>query len=234
VKLRDFGDRQVEKNQERWDWMLGHPLLHQMRDGTIDDDTFFCWMRQDYLFVQSAIPFLAALIPRGPASHWQPLARAIGTLEREIRLFEEQAGNLGVSLEGAKPSRTVHAFNQFLLDTAQRSSYEEAYAGLYAAHRATHESFKFVKSGLSPDSPVKPFVKNWAGREFGFYLGYLGHELDGLAAEADPETLAGMAATFERVIHHEIAFFDAALAGDDWPSAEVSGTAYDPSAATES
>ncbi len=234
MKLRGFGDRQVEKNQELWDRMLGHPLLQQMRDGTIDDETFVGWMRQDYLFVQSAIPFLAALIPRGPASHWQPLARAIGTLEREVRLFEEQAGSLGVSLKGAKPSRTVHAFNQFLLETAQHSSYEEAYAGLYAAHRATHESFKFVKSGLSPDSPVKPFVKNWAGREFGFYLGYLGRELDGLAAEADPDTLAGMAATFERVIQHEIAFFDAALAGDDWRSAEIAGTANDRPAATES
>ncbi|MFQ5530965.1 MAG: hypothetical protein ACE5FP_11550, partial [Gemmatimonadota bacterium] len=200
MRFRHFGDRQVDENQDLWDAMLGHALLRQMRDGTIDDETFVRWMRQDYLFVQSAIPFLAALIPRGPASHWQPLARAIGTLEREVRLFEEQARDLGVELKDAKPSRTVHAFNQFLLETAQESSYEEAYAGLYAAHRATHESFKFVKSGLSPDSPVKPFVKNWAGREFGFYLGYLGRELERLAGDATPDTLGGMAATFERVI----------------------------------
>jgi thiaminase len=203
--------------------MLGHPLLRQMRDGTIDDATFVRWMRQDYLFVQSAIPFLASLIPRGPASHWQPLARAIGALEREVRLFEDQARALGIELRDSKPSRTVHAFNQFLLETAQQSSYEEAYAGLYAAHRATHESFKFVKSGLSPDSPVKPFVKNWAGREFGFYLGYLGRELERLASEAAPETLAGMASTFERVIRHEIAFFEAALSGEEWPSATEPG-----------
>jgi len=201
--------------------MLGHALLQKMRDGTIDDGRFVGWMRQDYLFVQSAIPFLAALIPRGPASHWQPLARAMGVLEREVRLFEEQARSLGVELKGVKPSRTVHAFNQFLLETAQQSSYEEAYAGLYAAHRATHESFKFVKSGLSPDSPVKPFVKNWAGREFGFYLGYLGRELDGLAAAASLDTLDGMANTFERVILHEIAFFDAALTGEIWPGDQV-------------
>jgi len=203
--------------------MLGHALLRQMRNGTIDDEIFVRWMRQDYLFVQSAIPFLAALIPRGPASHWQPLARAIGALEREVRLFEEQARSLGVELKDSKPSRTVHAFNQFLLETAQQSSYEEAYAGLYAAHRATHESFKFVKSGLSPDSPVKPFVKNWAGREFGFYLEYLGRELERLASEAAPEMLAGMAATFERVIRHEIAFFEAALSGEEWPSTRESG-----------
>jgi thiaminase len=204
--------------------MLGHSLLQKMRDGTIDDAQFVGWMRQDYLFVQSAIPFIASLIPRGPASHWQPLGRAIGALEREVRLFEDQARQLGVELKGAKPSRTVHEFNQFLLETAQRSSYEEAYAGLYAAHRATHESFKFVRSGLSPDSPVKPFVKNWAGREFGFYLGYLGRELDGLADAASPDTLIGMASTFERVVRHEIAFFDAVLMGESWPGDQASGS----------
>lgn len=216
MKLRGFGDAQVERNRELWDRMLGHPLLERMRNGTIEDETFAHWMRQDFLFVKAAIPFLAALIPRGPASHWQPLARAIGALEEEIRLFEEQANALGVELEGAIPSRTVDAFNRFLLETAQRSSYEEAYAGLYAAHRATHESFKYVRSGLAPDSPVGPFVKNWAGREFGFYLGYLERELDGLATEASPALRAAMAETFERVIRYEIAFFDAALNREEW------------------
>jgi len=224
VRIRSFGDRQVDRNRQLWDEMLGHSLLQKMRDGTIDDAQFVGWMRQDYLFVQSAIPFIASLIPRGPASHWQPLGRAIGALEREVRLFEDQARQLGVELKGAKPSRTVHAFNQFLLETAQRSSYEEAYAGLYAAHRATHESFKFVRSGLSPDSPVKPFVKNWAGREFGFYLGYLGRELDGLADAASPDTLIGMASTFERVVRHEIAFFDAVLTGESWPGDQASSS----------
>lgn len=218
MKLRGFSDAQVERLRPLWDEMLAHPLLARMRDGTIDEETFHRWMRQDYLFVTSAIPFLASLIPRGPASHWQPLARAVGALEREIRLFEEQARELGVELKGAVPSETVHAFNEFLLATARTASYEEAYAVLYAAHRATHESFRFVKSGLAPDSPVGPFVKNWAGREFGFYLGYLGSELDKLAQETSPETYAKMEEIFERVVRHEIAFFDAVLSGGEWPA----------------
>ena len=219
MKVRGFSDEQLERLGGLWQEMLDHPLLARMRNGTIGEEAFERWMRQDYLFVKSAIPFLAALIPRGPASHWQPLARAVGTLEREIRLFEEQAAHLGVDLGDATPSETVHAFNQFLLATAQRASYEEAFAVLYAAHRATHESFRFVKAGLAPDSPVVPFVKNWAGREFGFYLGYLATELDRLAAEADPATRAAMAEIFEEVIRHEIAFFTAVLNGEEWPGA---------------
>lgn len=217
MKRRGFSDGQVERLRPLWDEMLAHPLLARMRNGTIDDETFVRWMRQDYLFVTAAIPFLAALIPRGPASHWQPLARAVGALEHEIRLFEEQARALGVGLKDAVPSETVQAFNRFLLATAREASYEEAFAVLYAAHRATHESFRYVRSGLAPDSPVGPFVKNWAGREFGFYLGYLGGELDRLAEEADPGTREKMAEIFERVVRHEIAFFDAVLSGEEWP-----------------
>ena len=217
MKPRGFSDEQVERLGSLWDEMLAHPLLARMRSGTIDDDAFVRWMRQDYLFVSAAIPFLAALIPRGPASHWQPLARAVGTLEREIRLFEYQAKALGVGLRDAVPSSTVHAYNQFLMATAQGASYEEAFTVLYAAHRATHESFRFVKSGLAADSPVGPFVKNWAGREFGFYLGYLGTELDRLADEAGPDIRAKMAEMFERVVRYEIAFFSAVLSGEDWP-----------------
>ena len=225
MKPRGFSDEQIDRLAELWDEMLSHPLLSRMRNGSISDEAFERWMRQDYLFVTAAIPFLASLIPRGPASHWQPLARAVGTLEREIRLFEEQAEALGVSLEDAAPSATLDAFNRFLLATAQTASYEEAFAVLYAAHRATHESFKYVKSGLAPDSPVGPFVKNWAGREFGFYLGYLGGELDRLAEEASPDIRAKMGRIFERVVRYEIAFFGAMISGDEWtgtvPGAET-------------
>lgn len=229
MKRRGFSDVQVERNRELWERMLAHPLLRGMRDGALDGEVVVRWMRQDYLFVVSAIPFLAALIPRGPASHWQPLARALGALEREVRIFEEQAAKLGVELSGARPSGAVHAFNEFLLATAQRASYEEAFAVLYAAHRATHESFRLVKSGLASDSPITPFVRNWAGREFGFYLGYLGIELDGLADEAGPALRERMAEAFRTVIRYEIGFFDAALTGEEWPG--LTGNRSHPAAA---
>jgi thiaminase/transcriptional activator TenA len=231
VKRRGFSDEQVDRNRDLWERMLAHPLLRGMRDGALDDEVMARWMRQDYLFVVSAIPFLAALIPRGPASHWQPLARALGTLEREVRLFEEHASSLGVELAGARPSGAVHAFNEFLLATAQRASYEEAFSVLYAAHRATHESFRFVKSGLAPDSPVAPFVRNWAGREFGFYLGYLGIELDGLAEDAAPWLRERMADAFRTVVRYEIGFFDAALTGEEWPG--LTGNPSRPAAGPE-
>jgi thiaminase/transcriptional activator TenA len=206
--------------------MLQHPFLVETRDGTIPDETFAAWMRQDYLFVEAAIPFLAALIPKGPATHWEPMTQAIGALIRELRLFEERAAAVGVQLTGTQPSFTTHAYIQFLLATAERATYEEAYTVLYAAEKAYHESWKVVQAGLNANSPWQPFVTNWAGPEFAAYVTYLEGELDKLASEAGPELLAKMAQAFETTVRYEIAFWEMATTGDSWPGIPSSGAEW--------
>jgi thiaminase len=42
-------------------------------------------------------------------------------------------------------------------------------------------------------------------------------ELDGLAEDAAPDVRVRMAEAFETVVRYEIAFFDAALTGEEWP-----------------
>jgi len=218
-----FCATQQDRLTPLWERMLSHPFLVQTRDGTIPHDTFASWMRQDYLFVDAVIPFLAALIPKGPASHWEPMTQAISALIRELRLFEERAEVVGVEIKGTQPAFTTHAYIQFLLATAQSASYEEAYTVLYAAEKAYHDSWKMVREGLDPASPWWPFVENWAGPEFGAYVVYLQLELDKLAREAGPERLDRMVEAFETTVRYEVAFWEMAMTGEEWPG--LSGTA---------
>jgi thiaminase len=212
-----FCETQQARIAPLWDRMLTHPFLLQTRDGTIPHETFASWMRQDYLFVEAAIPFLAALIPKGPASHWEPMTQAIGALIRELRLFEERADAVGVEIRGSQPSFTTHAYIQFLLATAQNASYEEAYTVLYAAESAYHDSWKMVRDGLDRSSPWWPFVENWAGPQFAAYVSYLEVELDKLAAEAGPDRLHRMVEAFETTVRYEVAFWEMAMTGEGWP-----------------
>jgi formylaminopyrimidine deformylase / aminopyrimidine aminohydrolase len=203
-----------------WSQILEHRFLRETRDGTIADDVFAIWLRQDYLFVEAAIPFIAALIPRAPKEHWAALSGVIAALEKELKLFEERAAHLGVDLRGAPPSFTCHAYIQYLLATAHTRSYPEAYTVLYAAERTYHESWRVVQRGIDPDSPWTPFVENWAGEDFAGYVGYLAGELEKLAAAAGPAERARMAELYRLTLLYEIAFWEMASTAEGWPGVE--------------
>src|SRR5918998_3990430 len=87
-----------------WERLLAHPFLMETRDGTISDETFSRWIRQDYLFVEHGLRFLAALLARAPKRHRDPLGDAINGLRKEIQLFEDQAEGAGVDLVDTRPA----------------------------------------------------------------------------------------------------------------------------------
>lgn len=214
-----FCQQQLERLRPLWSHMLDHRFLRQTRDGTIAHATFATWMRQDYLFVEAAIPFIAALIPKAPREHWALHAGVIGMLEKELELFRERARAAGVDFTALRPSFTNHAYIQFLLATAYRASYAEAFTVLYAAEKAYHDSWTAVKEGLDPGSPWWPFVENWAGEGFAGYVARLETELDRLADAAGPAERAAMAELFELTTRYEIAFWEMAATGEGWPGA---------------
>ena len=218
-----FTEQQLDRIRPLWDEMLDHRFLIQTRDGEIPDEVFANWMQQDYLFVEAAIPFIAALIPRGPRAHWAPHADVIKAFTTELELFEERAAAVGVDLRGAPPSFTCHAYIQFLMATAYQRSYAEAYTVLYAAEKAYHDSWKVVQAGIDPESPWQPFVENWAGDEFAAYVDYLEGELNALAETAGPTERDGMAELFETAVKYEIAFWEMAMTGGGWPGVTGEG-----------
>ncbi len=212
-----FVSEQDHRLAPLWDAILGHSFLVATRDGTIPDEVFATWMRQDYLFVEAAIPFIAGMIPRAPREHWASLAGVVTALEKELHLFEERAAAVGVELRGAPPAFACHAYVQFLLATGATGSYAEAYTVLYAAERAYHDSWRVVQAGISPDSPWLPFVENWAGPDFAAYVTYLGAELEKLAADVGEAERARMAELYRLTLLYEIAFWEMAEKGDGWP-----------------
>lgn len=212
-----FAAEQLARVKPLWDRMLDHRFLRQTRDGTIPFETFATWMRQDYLFVEAAIPFIASLIPKAPPEHWEAHGNVVAALQKELKLFEERAAAVGVDLRGAPPSFTCHAYIQFLTATAYRASYPEAYTVLYTAEKAYHDSWSVVKQGIDPASPWYPFVENWAGQAFAQYVSYLEGELDRLADAAGPNERARMAEYFELTTKYEIAFWEMAMTREGWP-----------------
>ncbi len=212
-----FCDEQLERVRPIWDRMLSHRFLVETRDGTINDEVFATWMRQDYLFVEAAIPFVSILIAKAPQEHVEQLTQTIAAFHTELGLFRERAGVAGVDLTNVEPSFTNHAYIQFLLASAYRESYAGAYTVFYAAEKAYYDSWTVVKQGISTDSVWYPFVENWAGKAFGDYVLLLRSNLDRIAEQAGRAELDRMARLFELTVRYELAFWEMASTGEGWP-----------------
>ena len=52
-----FIEAQDERYAPLWKTIRTHRFLVSTRDGTLPDEVFATWMRQDSLFVEAAIPF---------------------------------------------------------------------------------------------------------------------------------------------------------------------------------
>ncbi len=215
-----FVAQQLERLRPIWETMLGHRFLIETRDGTIQPERFIDWMRQDYWFVERSSEFMAALIPRAPRHHWRELCNVIDGLDKELKLFEDRAAAVNIRLRDAQPSFTNHAYIQFLLSTAYRASYPEAYTVYYVAEKAYFDSWSVVKAGIATDSPWYPFVEHWAGEGFGQYVRRIGQQLDTIAEEAGTELREAMAEYFELTTKYELAFWEMAATGETWPGVD--------------
>ncbi len=212
-----FCHDQLDRLEPLWRRMLEHPFLLETRDGTLSDELFADWLRQDYLFVEAAVPFVALLLSRAPAADREAHAAAIDALHDELRLFRERADALGVDLAHVRPSLVNHAYVQFLLATARGRPYCQSHTVYYVAEKAYHESWKVVRAGLDPSSPWQPFVENWSGEAFAGFVDGLEERQDRLAEEAGPADRREMARLFETTVRYEIAFWEMAYTGSGWP-----------------
>jgi thiaminase len=212
-----FCAEQLDRIQPLWSRMLDHRFLRDTRDGAIPHETFATWMRQDFLFVEAAIPFIATLQAKAPREHWEAHSSVVAMFTRELELFRERAVAAGVDMTELRPSFICDAYIQFLIATAFRESYEVGYTVLYAAEKAYHDSWKVVRAGLDRDSPWWPFVENWSGEAFAGYVDSLQLELDRMAESAGEERRQRMAEFFERTTRYEIAFWEMASTGEGWP-----------------
>jgi thiaminase/transcriptional activator TenA len=215
-----FCEEQLARLRPVWERILDHRFLKETRDGTISHETFATWMRQDYLFVEAAIPFIAALMPKAPIAHRQALGQVLPVLEKELGLFRERAEAVGVDLENVKPSFVNHAYVQFLLASACTRSYAQAFTVLYVAEKAYYDSWMVVRKGIDRGSTWYPFVENWTSDAFKSWVDFLAADLDALAEDAGLAERQGMAELFELTAKYELAFWEMAATGEGWPGLE--------------
>lgn len=218
MTTNSFSNEVLERHEDLWGRMLQHPFLIEARDGQLSDEVFHTWLRQDYRFVEAAIPFVGSLIARCPSAELRAaLAPIPEALEDELDLFRDRASVLGVSVDDVEPGFVNHAYVQFLRAAGHDASFGAAFTVYWAAEKAYHESWKVVDSAIDEDHPWRPFVENWTGDEFAGLVEFLEGEVDRLASGAGTEERRRMEEMFEMTTRYEIAFWEMAHRGPQWP-----------------
>jgi thiaminase len=209
--------RRYEKD---WQKMLAHPFLKEMAKGTIPDERFTNWVKQDYIFVREAVPFIALLIPKAPVPHRRVLSDTISNFHQELDLFEEMAADHGIELEDVEPGPTNLGYINFLLTTAALEPYEVAYTVLYTGEKAYSDSWRTVKQAQKSPGKWQAFIDQWSSEAFQQWVISLRDDVNAMAQSASQNLRDRMENRFVDGLRYEYQFWNMAYHGESWGVAE--------------
>ena len=206
--------------EEEWQKMLDHPFLKEVAEGAIPDERFINWVKQDYIFVREAIPFITLLIPKAPIPHRRVLSDTISNFHQELDLFEEMAADHGIELEDVEPGPTNLGYTNFLLTTAAFEPYEVAYTMLYTGEKAYSDSWVTVKQAQKSPSKWQAFIDQWSSEAFQQWVISLRDGVNAMAENASDRLRTRMERRFVDGLRYEYQFWNMAYHGESWGVAE--------------
>jgi thiaminase (transcriptional activator TenA) len=199
-----------------WEAQLSHPFVRGIGDGSLPEDRFRFYVRQDYLFLIDYGRLLALAAARAPRLEWMRRFAALSqsVFETEMDLHRQFAARWNITAEQLESERTVpatDAYCDFLLRTAALGDFAELVAALLPCMWGYADIGRRLADAGPPDHEgYAEWIAMYASDEFAELAGWC-RELTDAAAEG----VAGpgrrrMHAAFRASVEHEIAFWESA------------------------
>jgi thiaminase/transcriptional activator TenA len=199
-----------------WEAQVAHPFVRGIGDGTLPEDKFRFYVRQDYLFLIDYGRLLALAAARAPRLEWMRrfAALAHSVLEIEMDLHRQFAARWGMTIEQLESERTApatDAYCDFLLRTAALGDFAELVAALLPCMWSYAEiGERLAAQGLPDHEGYAEWIAMYAGDEYARLAAWC-RELTDAAAEG----VAGpgrrrMHDAFRASSEHELAFWESA------------------------
>ena len=199
-----------------WERQHVHPFVTGIGDGTLPEEAFRFYVRQDYVFLVDYGRLLALGAARAPRlevmRRFAALAQAI--LETEMDLHREFAAAWGIAtreLEAEQPAPATAGYVDFLLRTAALGDFAELTAALLPCMWGYAEIGQRLDSRPRPAHPLyAQWIDTYADEDFQ-QLGAWSRELvDDAAAEVSGAGEERMRRAFAACSRHELAFWESA------------------------
>jgi thiaminase (transcriptional activator TenA) len=217
-----FSDELREAAAPVWEAQLGHPFVRGIGDGSLPEDRFRFYVRQDYLFLIDYGRLLALAAARAPRLEWMrrfaSLAQSV--LETEMDLHRQFAARWGITTEQLESERTApatDAYCDYLLRTAALGDFAELVAALLPCMWSYAEIGRdLAAAGLPQHEGYAEWIAMYASDEFAELAQWCRELTDAAAAQVAGPGRERMHAAFRASSEHELAFWESSfrLAGD--------------------
>jgi thiaminase (transcriptional activator TenA) len=224
-----LSDALYEAARPIWEAQLAHPFVRGIGDGTLEEEKFKRWVRQDYRYLTEfarVFAWAAAKADRLESMSWY--ARALDlTLNTEMELHRRYAERFGISraeLEREPMWPTTRAYTDFLVRTAADGNMLELLAALLPCAWGYVYIGERLAAGERPaDERYAEWVDQYASPDFATAAQWLRGELDRLGDGLSPTSQARMTELFVLSSRYEWQFWEMCWHGEEWRPAIDTG-----------
>lgn len=209
--------------KEIWVAIYDHPMVQGIGDGTLEEEPFRYWVRQDYYYLieySRVFGFGAARAPN--LERIGTFAELLSeTVSTEMDLHRSYAAEFGISeteLEATRPSPTTQAYTDFLVRTAATGSFGELVAALLPCMWGFNDTGRRLEAdGLPDHEGYADWIEMYSSDEFTELAEWCKGLMDEVAAGAGADQKARYRAAFLTSARYEYLFWDAAWTEEEWP-----------------
>lgn len=212
-----FVDNAIARCEEDWERALQHPFVCGIADGTLSQERFRHYLRQDFVFLVAYCRVLAYAVAY--SEDLEKMGRFAGllqaTLGEEMSLHRQVCEEYGIdapTLEKTIPSPTCVAYTNHLLSAAKSGDLALLCAALLpCAVGYARIGMRLAETGAHP--PVKAYrewIAAYASEPFQAWAEWLANLTDHLATTRDEATRDRMHALFAQSVDLEIRFWEMA------------------------
>jgi thiaminase/transcriptional activator TenA len=215
-----YSDQLLDEGAHIWEAQKEHPFVQELTGGTLDEEAFRYWIKQDYRYLldYARLFAIAGAKARDEETMRDLLNIAHSTLSHEMDLHREFASDYGISrdeLENVQKSPTCEAYTSFLIRTAYEGSIAEISAALFPCGQGFLDIGEYTAELATEEHRYTPWIETYTSDEFRQVVGMMRDFVD-RCGEQYPGEHDAMREAFLTSARLEYQFWEMAYSREEW------------------
>jgi thiaminase (transcriptional activator TenA) len=205
-----------------FDAILAHPFLRGLTDGSLPEDSFRFYVKQDALYLRQYARCLALASAKAPSAYWCEMfaAHAQSALNVERSLHEAYFAAWGLApddVAATPPTPTTVAYTSYLLRVAGTGTFEELIGAILPCYWIYWEVGKALLVTGSPNPVYQRWIDAYASEQFASAVQRVLDAANRSSLDLPESRLSVIRQHYLTASRYEWMFWDAAYNLESWP-----------------